>query len=106
MAVIPGNSHQGPLAPKYNLSQDTRDPSNKPEKLKFRRSYKWVPIAVFFLASLVAIPLTMSQLSTQQDIRQRASEVFPTQVIASPTPFPTDTPTASPSVTFAPSVKP
>ena len=67
MAVIPQDSMTGPLAPKFNLQQDTRDPNNKPES-KGRENIKWAPLAVFFLFSLGIIPLTMNQLSTRQSL--------------------------------------
>lgn len=106
MADIPNNSTSGPLAPKFNLNQDTRDPLNKPP----RPSKSWtgyVPMGVFFLFALVAIPLTLREVANRQDVRQRASGPLPTQVIPSPTPFPSPTEelTATPSTTLTPTIK-
>lgn len=103
MADLPNNSTTGPLAPKFNINQDTRDPNNKPPRPP--RSWTgYVPMGVFFLFALVAIPLTMRELSQRQDVRQRASGPLPTQVIPTSTPFPspTDEPTATPSTTLTP----
>jgi len=116
----------GPLAPRIGFNNTIQNPipggqspkqSQNEEKdggrFKFNGG-KLVPFGAIALALLV-LPITISQLNQSQDNRQRASEIkrFPTQVIPSPTPFPagqsplggaspTNTPTASPSVSLSP----
>ncbi len=107
----------GPLAPRIGFNNTIQNPipggqspkqSQNEEKggggFKFNGG-KLLPFGAIALALLV-LPITISQLNQSQDNRQRASEIkrFPTQVIPSPTPFlsPTNTPTASPSVSLSP----
>ena len=102
MAQIPQNSFQGPLAPKYGLNEDLRNtipggPNvNIPKKRNFSRL---LPVGALAIALLI-LPLTISQLGQQQDVRQNASGpeptiVFPTSVIGSPTPVVSLTPVIS-----------
>ena len=88
MAEIPQNSFQGPLAPKYGLNDNFRNPipggGNLPKKEK-RKFTGLIPVGAIALALLI-LPLTLQQLNQQQDTRQRASGpaptvVFPTSVI-------------------------
>lgn len=105
MAEIPQNSFQGPLAPKYGLNDNFRNPipggGNLPKKEK--RNYTGlIPVGVLALALLI-LPLTIQQLNQQQDTRQRASGktptiIFPTSVLKlSPTPTATISPTRNAS---------
>ncbi len=104
MADIPNNSTSGPLAPKFNINQDTRDPQNVPSKQP-KSWIGYVPMGVFFLFAMVAIPLTLREVASRQDVRQRASGPLPTQTIPSPTPFPTEMPpTATPSTSLTPTI--
>lgn len=105
MAEIPQSSFQGPLAPKMGLGDSFKSPlqenqNDQPPKSGGRNLGKLIPIGAIALALLV-LPLTISQLSQQQDIRQRASEpvptiILPTKAISTPTPTPIDE-VASPS---------
>lgn len=93
MAEIPQNSFQGPLAPKIGLSESYRNPipgGAKNDIPKGRNYGRLVPVGAIALALLV-LPLTISQINQQQDIRQQASEPTPTiitpvNVNASPSP--------------------
>ena len=91
MATIPNNSLSGPLAPKFNIHEDTRNASNRPELPKQRSRTNYVPFGIFIVFSLLAIPLTLAQVRNQQDFRQQAAAPFPTQIIPSPTPFLSET---------------
>jgi hypothetical protein len=94
MAEIPTNSFQGPLAPKYGLNDNFRNPipggPNIPKREK-RNFTGLIPVGAIALALLI-LPLTLQQLNKQQDTRQNASGVtptivFPTSVLKlSPTP--------------------
>lgn len=96
MAEIPQNSFQGPLAPKYGLNDNFKNPitggGNIPNKEK-RKFTGLIPIGAIALALLI-LPLTLQQLNTQQNTRQRASgpvskEIKPTPVLKKPSPTPT-----------------
>lgn len=80
MAEIPQSSFQGPLAPKYGLNDNFRNPVPGGAKIdipKSRNYGKFIPIGAIGLALLI-LPLTIQQLNQQQDTRQQASEPTPT----------------------------
>lgn len=92
MAEIPRTSFQGPLAPKIGLNDSIKNPIPAGPKIKLPgRNYShFIPVAALGLALLI-LPLTIQQLSVQQDVRQQASEptptiALPTSVVSSPTP--------------------
>lgn len=97
MAEIPQNSFQGPLAPKIGLNDTFQNPipgggAKIPKK---GRNYTGlIPVGAFAIALLI-LPLTIQQLSQQQDTRQKASEPTPTIVLPTST-VPTPTPTIIP----------
>lgn len=108
----------GPLAPRIGFSNSIQNPipgasqpqqSLNSEKGSGGKLKKFVPIGAIALALLV-LPLTISQLSQTQDVRQRASEItrFPTQIIPSPTLFisPTESPTPTASASPTPTEVP
>jgi len=112
MAEIPQNSFQGPLAPKFGLNDNFQNPiPGGGAKMPKKRNYSGlIPVGALGLALLI-LPLTISQLSQQQDTRQHASEptptiVFPTSVVSTPTPTPSPTPTIEPSPTPPPTIQP
>ncbi len=95
MADIPQNSFQGPLAPKYGLNDNFRNPIPGGPKVnipKGRNYGKLIPVGAVALALLI-LPLTIQQLGQQQDNRQQASQPTPTislpVQVTSPTPTPT-----------------
>jgi len=80
MAEIPQSSFQGPLAPKYGLNDNYRNPIPGGPKInipKGRNYGKFIPIGAIGIALLI-LPLTIQQLNQQQDVRQQASEPTPT----------------------------
>lgn len=87
MAEIPQNSFQGPLAPKYGLNDNFRNPipggGNLPKKEK-RKFTGLIPVGAIALALLI-LPLTLQQLNQQQDTRQRASGPKPSIVLPTQT---------------------
>lgn len=107
MAEIPQSSFQGPLAPKTGLSDNFKNPI--PGGLKNdtggKRNYgKFIPVGAIALALLI-LPLTISQINQQQDIRQSASEPTPTIITpteGTPTPIPTGEASLSPTETLPP----
>lgn len=94
MAEIPQNSFQGPLAPKIGLNDTFKNPipgGAKNDIPKGRNYGRLIPVGAIALALLV-LPLTISQINQQQDVRQRASEPTPTiitPVNANTSPSPT-----------------
>jgi len=105
MAEIPPTSFQGPLVPKMGLGDSFKSPlhenQNEPPPKSGKRMSRFLPYGAIAIALLV-LPLTISQLSQQQDIRQRASEpvptiILPTKPLSTPTPTPDEA--ASPSAT-------
>lgn len=114
MANIPPSSFQGPLAPKMGLGDSFRSPlhenqeKNQPASPSGGRGIsKLVPFGAIALALLV-LPLTISQLNQQQDLRQRASGPAPTIVLPTETiaPSPTITPTSTNEGLASPSATP
>ena len=106
MADLPSSSFQGPLAPKMGLGDSFKSPlhenqqNSPPPKSSGRNLGRLIPYGAIAVALLV-LPLTISQLNQQQDIRQRASEPIPTIILPTETPS-TPSPTeevASPSAT-------
>jgi hypothetical protein len=91
MAEIPQSSFQGPLAPKFGLNDNFRNPipSGQKNESGGKRNYgKLIPVGAVALALLI-LPLTISQINQQQDIRQQAEEPTPTiiePIDGSPTP--------------------
>ena len=108
MAEIPQNSFQGPLAPKFGLTDNARSsiPGGPKVDIPKKRNYgKLLPAGALALALLI-LPLTLQQLGKSQDVRQQASQptptiVLPTSTVASPTPTPLQV-----SLTPAPTVQP
>ncbi len=107
MADLPSSSFQGPLAPKMGLGDSFKSPlhenqqNSPPPKSSGRNLGRLIPYGAIAVALLV-LPLTISQLNQQQDIRQRASEPIPTIILPTETPPSTPSPTeevASPSAT-------
>lgn len=103
MAEIPQSSFQGPLAPKMGFGDSFKSPlhenqqNSPPPKSSGRNLGRLVPYGAIAIALLV-LPLTISQLSQQQDIRQRASEPIPTPIQSGPTIIlPTEIPTPTPA---------
>lgn len=98
MADLPQSAFQGPLAPKMGLGDSFKSPLQENDdgtsspKPKGRGISKLIPFGAIALALLV-LPLTISQLNQQQDIRQRASGPVPP---ISPTDIPTLSPTTAP----------
>lgn len=92
MAEIPQSSFQGPLAPKIGLNDNVKNPiPGGPKMPPKKRDYAhFIPVGALGLALLI-LPLTIQQLSQQQDIRQQASQptptiAVPTSTVPSPTP--------------------
>lgn len=92
MAEIPQSSFQGPLAPKIGLNDSVSNPVPGGPKIppKKRDYTHFIPVGALGLALLI-LPLTIQQLSQQQDVRQQASQptptiVAPTSTVATPTP--------------------
>ncbi len=97
MADIPQNSFQGPLAPKIGLNDNFKNPvpgGGKVDIPKGRNYGKLIPVGAIALALLI-LPLTIQQLSQQQDTRQQASEPTPTITLPTRTTSPSPTPTAT-----------
>lgn len=96
MATLPSSSFQGPLAPKIGLNDSFRSPLHENPGAPSggsggKRNYgRLLSIGAIALALLV-LPVTLSQLNQQQDVRQQAAQptkaVMPTRV-----PTPTTTP--------------
>lgn len=100
MADIPQNSFQGPLAPKYGLNDNyQKPPAGGNVNIPKGRNYgKFIPVGAIALALLI-LPLTIQQLSQQQDTRQQASEPTPSITLPStPSPTPTVTIELAPPV--------
>ena len=96
MAEIPQNSFQGPLAPKFGLTDNARA-SFQHEKVigNTKRNYSGLIPVVGIAVAILVLPLTVQQLNQRQDTRQRASGIEPTKVV------PTQT-TSKPSITPKP----
>lgn len=97
MATLPSSSFQGPLAPKIGLNDSFRSPLHEnqqeaPSGSGGKRNYgRLLPVGAIALALLV-LPLTLSQLNQEQDVRQQAAE--PTKaILPTRTPTPTTIPT-------------
>ncbi len=104
MADIPQNSFQGPLAPKYGLTDNYKStpPGGPKVDIPKSRNYgKFIPVGAIALALLI-LPLTIQQINQQQDNRQQASQ--PTPTIEIPTGTATVTPTPTPEVELVPPV--
>jgi len=106
MAEIPKSSFEGPLAPKFGLTDNARDsfPLKDAPEPKRRNYSSLIPVAGIAIAILV-IPLTLQQINQQQDVRQQASEPTPTiQIAPSVTPAVSEAPTSTASPSLSPSV--
>ena len=102
MAELPQSSFQGPLAPKIGLNDSMNNPIPAGPKLPpKRRNYAaFIPVGALGLALLI-LPLTIQQLSQQQDVRQQASQ--PTPTVAIPT-SPVASPTLAPNQGLVPPI--
>ncbi len=101
MAEIPHNSFQGPLAPKIGLNDSMRNPipGGGAKIPKGGRNYgKFIPVGAIALALLI-LPLTIQQISQQQNTQQKASEPTPTIVLPTQITTPTPTPLMPPPAT-------
>lgn len=99
MADIPQSAFQGPLAPKIGLNDTFQNPiPGGGAKIPKKRNFSGLlPVGAIALALLI-LPLTIQQLSQQQDTRQNASAPQPTIVLPTSVTQPTPTLTPTPSV--------